>query len=242
MYGIISDIHSNLEALNSVLNKIRELGIRKIACLGDVVGYYADPDDCVESIINEAQIRIRGNHDKAVCGILDIEYFNDYAKKAIQWTRQVIREENKKRLINLEKGPRVVEDMFIASHGSPVDEDSYIFDRSFAEKNFEFIRHRFPDIFVCFFGHTHVPIVLDELGYLYGEQQVDLKRGTRYLINPGSVGQPRDGNYQASFGIFDEESLQYTNVRVRYDVTQTKEKVYRVGLPRFLADRLVSGR
>ncbi len=239
--AIVSDIHSNWEALQAVLTKIDELGIGRIHCLGDVVGYGADPNRCTEAVFERARPVIRGNHDKAAAGLMDVDYFNDMARQAVFWTRTALAEDNLRRIRELEGGP-LPEGKLLLCHGSPQDEDQYIFQRSIARASFELMHERFPEQRICLFGHTHLPIVIEESGEAYyPEEPVRLDPGKSYLINPGSVGQPRDGVPLASFGVFDEDELSFTLLRLEYPIEEAQRKILDAGLPPMLARRLASG-
>ena len=249
MFAVISDIHSNIEALTAVLSEIDSMGIQDIISLGDVVGYNADPDSCVEQVGSRVQLAIRGNHDKAVGGTSDLANFNDVAKRAVLWTRESMQPVNRDRLAGIEAGPRVFGRCFVLCHGSLLDEDQYIFHYGTAEKNFIYMKNRFPKVSVCFFGHTHVPLILNDAGMVLNKRQkartvceIPLCSSNRYLINPGSVGQPRDGVPLSAFGVFDEQRFRYVQYRVPYDMSLTKKKIVQAGLPFFLADRLDKGR
>ncbi len=242
IYGIISDIHSNFDAFRVVYNRLSALNVDKVICLGDIVGYNAEPDKCVERVFKIADYIVRGNHDKAVAGLIDIAYFNDVARDAVLWTRKNISSSNLERLKSIEKGPLLIENKYVICHGSPVDEDRYIFTERLVREAFDYLDKHFPDARVCFFGHTHVPLVYEEgTGVLGPGSTFVLREDKRYLINPGSVGQPRDGINKSAFGVFDDTTLTFTLFRIDYPIEKTKEKVINAGLPPVLASRLDSG-
>ena len=242
-YAIISDIHSNVEALEAVLKKIRQVKADKIYCLGDVVGYNADPGSCLERIRDVADKVIRGNHDKAVCGIMDITYFNSYAADAVRWTTAALGEEDVKYLTELPEGPSDTGEGILICHGAPQDEDLYLVTSDSIDEGFSFLEKEFSGIHICFFGHTHVPLAIDnEKNMLNTEGAVYLEKDKVYLINPGSVGQPRDGDSQAAFGIYDDQDSIFTFYRVPYAVEETQEKIISAGLPPVLAQRLALGK
>lgn len=236
-YAIISDIHSNLEALCSVLDVIDSEGVERIICLGDIVGYGADPNRCVE-IIKERNIpSVLGNHDAVACGIYEPMLFNDMATHAALWTRNELHPEN--RLFLSELPEKLTIDSFLAVHGAISDPDKYILSAYDARPEFSIMGEKT----VCFFGHTHVAVT-----YFYANNRVDtfspsfiaVERGAKYLINPGSVGQPRDRDPRASFVIYDDEgTVEYR--RVEYDIKTTQEKILKTGLDRKLAERLSYG-
>jgi len=246
--AIISDIHSNKEALDSVLEAIAGFSVDAIYCLGDIVGYGADPDECTREVFARCRAIVRGNHDKAVVGLIDLEWFNQTAREAALWNRRNAREETLSALRSLPKGPVELDGGVVICHGTPVDEDEYMLSSAAVEESFRWIDDRGRRARCCFHGHSHLPVVIERPA---GRQQVRVHRETAeirlkpestYLINPGSVGQPRDGNPLASFGIFDSESLVYKNLRVAYAVKQTQRKILEAGLPDELAFRLAEGR
>ena len=242
LYGIISDIHSNFDAFRVVYNKLSALNVDKIICLGDIVGYNAEPDRCVDKVFKIADYIVRGNHDKAVAGLTDIGYFNEMAREAILWTRENISKSNLERLKGIKKGPLLIEKKYVVCHGSPMDEDTYIFTERLVSEAFDYLEVHFPQTNICFFGHTHVPLVYEkETGVLGPGSTFVLKENGKYLINPGSVGQPRDGVNKSSFGVFDDTTLTFTLFRIDYPIGKTKEKIIDAGLPPMLASRLDSG-
>jgi len=189
-------------------------------------------------------VGIRGNHDKVCSGIEDGAMFNRIALEAAMWTRRKLTRVNLKWLKALPQGPRVVDDAFTISHGTPVDEDAYIFGEIEALNVF-----RHTDYSVCFFGHSHFPVIfglstdaITTILTIGTSFRFKLKPGVRYLINPGSIGQPRDGNPLASFALYDSSSRTVTIHRIAYRVAETQDKILKAGLPRPLADRLALGR
>jgi len=247
--AIISDIHANKEALDAVLARIDEAGISSVACLGDVVGYGPDPDACVAAVRARTEDVIRGNHDKAAAGLIDLQWFNPVARSAALWTRSTVRPETLEQIRRLPEGPRVLsaDARVLLCHGTPHDEDAYLLDAGSVQESFRTLDSRYPGVRFCLLGHTHVPIVVRRAAggrpeVIRGREEVGLERGATYLINPGSVGQPRDGIALASFGILDTDSMTYRNVRLRYDVRETRQKILDAGLPASLAHRLGEGR
>lgn len=246
-YLILSDIHSNLEAYESCLEAARGL-YDQMLCLGDLVGYGPDPNAIVEAVYDEASTIIRGNHDKACSGITNAEDFNPLARMATHWTREQLTVENLARLRDLPEGPVTV-DGFELVHGSPRDEDEYIIESLDALVAFDEVSSS-----VVFFGHTHV-----QGGFLTGANgglepilaessedgcvlTLSLEGRSRYLINPGSVGQPRDRDWRASFAIADSTKREVKYYRVGYDLPATQEKMQKAGLPEPLIIRLQFGR
>lgn len=236
-YAIISDIHSNLEAFRSVLGEIDGSDVDSIICLGDIVGYGADPNECLE-IIKIRNIRsLIGNHDKAACGLTEPAGFNPAAKEAALWTRGKLTGENKKYLRSLPE-----EDVvggFMIVHGAPSDPDKYILSSHDAAPEFRHLKNRS----LCFFGHTHVSVVYslsDGIVSASRERACSIRDGTSYLVNPGSVGQPRDRDPRASFVIYDDRG-QAEFRRVEYPVETARKKIIDSGLDRFLGERLTAG-
>jgi len=247
--AIISDIHANLEGLSAVLAEIDSRGIDTVVCLGDLVGYGADPDACVSAVMPRCAQVVRGNHDKAVAGILDVEWFNPAARAAALWTREAVRPETLEVIRGLQQGPCVLaqDESVLLCHGTPFDEDVYLLDDGSILETYEALDAQFPAARVCFNGHTHVPLVVSRRGdgrpqALRKPQEVELDANSVYLINPGSVGQPRDGIALASFGILDTGRMVYTNVRTPFEVQETQRKILQAGLPQSLARRLAEGR
>lgn len=246
-YLILSDIHSNLEAYESCLGAARGL-YDEMLCLGDLVGYGPDPNAIVEAAHERASTIIRGNHDKACSGITGAEDFNPLARMATQWTREQLTAENLARLRNLPEGPIMV-DGFELVHGSPRDEDEYIVESFDAMPAFDEASSS-----VVFFGHTHVQggfvtAANGTLEPIFAESSKDgcvltlaLEGRSRYLINPGSVGQPRDRDWRAAFAIADSDKREVKYYRIPYDLPTTQEKMKKAGLPEPLIIRLQFGR
>lgn len=237
-YAIISDIHSNLEALESVLNEIKN--VEKIICLGDIVGYGANPNECCEIIKNLNCISIVGNHDLASIEEYDIRDFNPYAKAAILWTRNHLKEENKIFLRNLKE--KIIFKNLTLIHGSLVNPSFYILDTSSARESFSLQETK-----ICFIGHTHTAECYIKSGNfleqidLFSGGIIEIKENFQYIINCGSVGQPRDRNYKASFGIYDEDNETIEIKRIHYPLEIAYKKIINAHLPKILADRLAIG-
>ncbi len=237
-YAIISDIHSNLEALKSVLQEIDRLGVDRTMCLGDIVGYGANPNECVD-IIKERKIEsIMGNHDVVACGKREPFDFNPIAKEAALWTRAALTTENREFLSKLPEMREI--DCFLIVHGAISDPDLYIFSAYDALSEFKLMKRWN----ICFFGHTHVRTYYVFLGgevrYL-SEYEFKIEPEAKYLINPGSVGQPRDKDPRSSFLIYDSEESVVRFIRQEYDIGSAKKKIIKSGLDRRLADRLSLG-
>jgi predicted phosphodiesterase len=242
-YAVITDIHSNLEALEAVLARIKKVKADKILCLGDIVGYNADPAACLERTRGISDVVVRGNHDKAVSGTMGIEYFNSYAAEAVRWTASHLGNDDLTYLRDLPQGPLGFSEDIVLCHGSPQDEDFYLITEESIEEAFRFLSYSTEAGRICFFGHTHQPLAIDnESNMLNTEGAVYLERDRSYLINPGSVGQPRDGDQRAAFGVYDDEDSVFTFFRVSYAVGETQQKILAAGLAPVLAQRLSLGK
>jgi len=239
-YGIISDIHANLPALEAVLEGLRE--VDRVVCLGDIVGYGADPNQCCDTVRDLGCPALKGNHDAGVTGELDFSWFNSIAAEALAWTRRALTARN---LDFLERLPLQREqDGFLMVHGSPVDPWEYIYDAWGAERAFSAMQQG-----LCFFGHTHLAtaFVADQDGHPV--EQVALPEGgclelrpdRRYLINPGGVGQPRDGNPKASYLIYDSETRLVEWFRVDYPIAEEQRRMREAGIHECLVERLGVG-
>ncbi|MEK7773190.1 MAG: metallophosphoesterase family protein [Deltaproteobacteria bacterium] len=242
-YAVISDIHSNLEALKAFLNETLSLGIDKTVCLGDIVGYNASPNECIELVKRHKFICIMGNHDSRAAGLEEPFDFNFHAAAAVYWTRQVITEDNREFLKIL---PRklTVNNSFLAVHGWINDTDQYIIGANSAMENFKLLKGLKDSMNLCFFGHTHVPITYAETDGTVvsnAEDTFKIKKKANYLINPGGLGQPRDRDPRAAFLIYDTKKSEVSFRRVEYDVQTTAEKIIAAGLPERLAERLKLG-
>jgi predicted phosphodiesterase len=249
-YLIISDIHSNMEALGAVMLETMSMDIDKYVILGDIVGYCANPNEAVERVMkmNPAVI-IRGNHDKFVSGLSDGRDFNYIAREADLWTRENLSPQNIDFIKRLPKGPVKVDGLFEIVHGSHYDEDEYILGVN--EALFEFYKSEWK---MAFFGHTHVQIIWTyveskkEVKSRFpnvrenGKSEYKLEEDKRYLINPGSVGQPRDMDPRLAFAIFDSDSAIITFFRINYNIKSVQDKIIRAGLDDFLAERLAVGK
>lgn len=245
-YLVISDIHANLEAYDTVMTAAGPLNYQEVLVLGDLVGYGADPNGICERIRALApRALIRGNHDKVGSGIESPEGFNAVARNAIRWTYDTLTAENRDWLAALPAGPVVVDELIEICHGTPFDEDTYIFDDLDALRAMHSTRRP-----LCLFGHTHVQVghylSRDKFGLLTGDEQrpltLSLENGNAYLVNPGSVGQPRDGDPRAGFALVDTERKEVTIHRVEYPVAKAQARILEEGLPEVLAHRLALGR
>lgn len=239
-YAIISDIHANLEALKAVLEDIKKRDIDHIVCLGDVVGYNANPNECCELLRKEDIPTILGNHDAVACGIEEPWGFNPVALTAAIWTREELSEENHEWLRNLPDVQKV--NGFLAVHGSPTNRNSYLFSWEDILPHVPYVEER--DCSLCFFGHTHSPGIFSADGIydVDDNSKFELGNGKVFFVNPGSVGQPRDGDPRASYGILDSETHEYELVRLSYPIKEAADRINDEGLPPMLAERLFMGR
>jgi predicted phosphodiesterase len=246
-YLVLSDIHSNLEALDAVLRVSAAQRYDAVLVLGDLVGYGADPNAVVDRVrgLDPAAI-VRGNHDKVAAGLDDAEDFNPMAKSAAHWTRESLTPETFEYLRDLPTGPQIVDDLIEICHGSPLDEDLYVVADVDAARSIAVARAP-----VCLFGHTHVAVSarMDNQRRLeidapqgHPEFPTAIDAASKYLINPGSVGQPRDGDSRAAYAIADLDRKVVTLYRVAYPIEAAQKKILDAGLPPMLAYRLGMGR
>ena len=240
--AVISDIHANIEAFQAVFHDL-EHRTDSILNLGDLVGYNASPNECVEMARDIGMHSIQGNHDQAACNLDIAESFNIYARKAILWTRNALSEDNIRFLNGLSKSSNLT--CGLACHGSPESTSSYIELHFQARATLKMMKKGFwGKTNVCFFGHTHCQGIFSQKGpQAPGKDGLfTLEEGELFFVNPGSVGQPRDGNARAAFAIYDTERRTVELIRVDYDKKTTAEKISQAGLPMFLAERLMMGR
>jgi diadenosine tetraphosphatase ApaH/serine/threonine PP2A family protein phosphatase len=240
MYAVLSDVHSNVEALEAVLEDIGRRGIREILFLGDAVGYGPDPDVCVALLQEQCGLLLAGNHDWGACGLTDISNFNENARAAILWTRGVLRAEHLAMLGALPVRVELREKNVTLVHSTPWETEKwhYLLYLGDADLNF---RHF--DTGVCFIGHSHSPVIIEQnaSGRITSKkEEASLSTGSRFIINVGSVGQPRDGDPRACYALVVDGRVEF--VRVPYRVERTQEKMARAGLPLFLRERLAAGR
>ena len=244
-YLIVSDLHANREALDALLAETAGRYDSAICC-GDLVGYGADPNHVTDWVRANCSIVVRGNHDRASTGLDDLEWFNPVARAAAIWTLETLSAENADYIRGLPQGPVLV-DGFQVVHGSPFDEDEYVIAAPEAGEAFGYMESR-----VAFFGHTHV-----QGGFVWNQSRVETIPRTEagaatqtiaidpecaYLINPGSVGQPRDGDPRAAYALYDSDGQTVTYHRVQYNVAGAQKRIRQSGLPPILADRLAVGR
>jgi predicted phosphodiesterase len=245
-YLVISDIHANLEALEAVLATSARTQCDRVLLLGDLVGYGADPNAVIDRVrAIPGIVIIRGNHDKVAAGVESMEGFNHMARLAIAWTSAALTDDNRDFLAALPEGPVDIDEHVEICHGTPFDEDVYVFDDLDALRSIRTSKRP-----VCLYGHTHVPAAFqlqgDEL-QLIGPPRGDkfrlaLQDDGCYLVNCGSVGQPRDGDPRAACGVLDTDARSLTIMRTEYDLVGAQSKILAAGLPEILAQRLGMGR
>jgi len=240
-YLVISDIHGNRQALNAVLSDASRQGFDATLCLGDLVGYGADPGPVLDTVagLHPAAI-VRGNHDKVCCGLEPATLFNEAARRSVEWTARALTPAQIQALRDLPEGPVRVTDGLQIAHGAPFDEDYYVFDETDAARAMAAMGER-----ICLVGHTHVPALFTERGQPDREADrpdlVRLPANGRVLLNVGAVGQPRDGDPRAAYGIIDLPEGLVMMRRVSYDVAGAQEAIREAGLPAWLAQRLERG-
>ncbi len=229
--AIISDIHSNYEALSTADLIIKKSNIDKIICLGDIVGYGADPTKCVDYVRQNAAIVIQGNHDAAINNPIMILSFSARAAAGIRWTLSRLSPQNIEYLGSLPLTAIAYDCTFVHSDPQKPDEWRYIHRANQLKECFAAFSTS-----LCFFGHTHFPIIYNEQG-----EVLKITKVGKYMLNPGSIGQPRDGNPDLSFGILDTDEWSFEIVRSQYDIQATANKILQTELPSSLAHRLYIG-
>jgi len=245
-YLVISDMHGNWAALRTVLRKVRRKRFDAILVLGDLVGYGAAPNQVVEAIrgLTGRVVTVRGNHDKVVSGVDSGDTFNEAALIAARWTSEHLTHQNLQMVHDLPQGPVPVDEGLSICHGAPIDEDKYLFSDRDAATVFRGWHEP-----VTFFGHTHVTSLFSfdprrreiDVRALSGEGTLDLEDGVQYLLNPGSIGQPRDRDPRASYMIYDAVRRRVRWFRLEYPVEETQQRILEAGLPVMLANRLAAG-
>jgi predicted phosphodiesterase len=241
-YAIISDIHGNFEALQAVMADIDKRSVDEIVCLGDIVGYYPDPEKCIELVRNNVKFCVAGNHDYAAINRIDIQTFTYYAFVAMEWTRNNISRNSCDYLASL---PLSIEhDIFFLTHSSPSSSHDWIYVFPDSEEAvfeaFNSLVHR-----LNFIGHTHWPSIMiqeEDKIVLCSEHLVKLDEDNFYLVNVGSVGQPRDFDSRSCYAIYDSDRADISLIRVPYDFSVTQKKIVEHNLPAFLAERLEKGK
>jgi len=248
--GLVSDIHSNWEALKVVLDRLEEEKVDKLFCSGDIIGYGPDPNKCVNALLNQSVIGVKGNHDAGLVGKLGLDFFNEFGYQAIKWTEREVTDRNRKFLEELPVTQFFPDESISLVHGSGVSPlTHYIFREIDA---FRSLQATDEDFFVQIYGHTHLPAIYEiegdnVVGYRVTKpDEFIFDDNKTYLVNPGSVGQPRDRNWKTSFAILiyndngTPEKVRF--FREEYPVEKTRQKIIDEGLPKELGDRLLEGR
>ena len=236
-FAVFSDIHANLEALETAVSFAEGRGIQRFVVLGDTIGYGADPNDCFEWVLNHASVNLFGNHERALIEPELKNKFTPLALEAIEWTGKILKPKFIEKIpdlsyIHLEEG-------ITFTHGSPNDPEAFHYLMSFEDaiNSFQVLQTE-----ICFVGHTHIPgcICEQKQSAEYLKPGIfTLETNERFILNPGSVGQPRDLDPRLSFGIYDPEARTFEIVRLEYDNRKAAEKIRKAGLPSYLADRLL---
>ena len=237
--AVMADVHSNLEALEAVLKDIEKREAADIIFLGDAVGYGPDPNKCIDVLRDACRVLIAGNHDRAATCQADIEYFNEYAKAAVLWTREELSEENKGFIEALPLTAEMKDDGVLLVHSTPKEPEAwhYLLTLWDAEINFNYFDQR-----ICMLGHSHQPFVIERLPsdeMVIQSKEISLGSSARYILNAGSVGQPRDRDPRACYMMIDGEKVEF--VRIAYDIEKTQKKMHDSGLPLPLIERLARG-
>ena len=247
-YLVLTDIHANLEALDTCLADASARGYERTLVLGDIVGYGPDPNVVIDRVQALGPVEIvRGNHDKVACGIEQPEGFNVVAKSAALWTLDLLTPDHRDWLAALPEGPILVDPVIEICHGSPFDEDAYIFDELDVNRALRLSQRP-----LCLFGHTHNPSAFEQAPRVdtpnaialnhASEMEIVLRDGHKYLLNPGAVGQPRDADPRAAYAIVDTDRRHVKLFRLEYPLEETQAKILKAGLPEVLAQRLGLGR
>lgn len=223
--GILSDIHSNLEALDVIFKRFDAEKAERVYCLGDIVGYGANPNECIDRIRSSCHLTVIGNHDDVLTGRTGIQFFNSYARAALEWTGRILTDANQEFLNGLPYTAQA--DSVYLVHSTPADPPAwnYILREDDAERDFDAL----PNGATAFIGHSHIPARFDD------------EKAHKAIINVGSVGQPRDRDPRASAGLFDTESGTFEWIRESYAIQEAARKIRQANLPEFLAARLFIG-
>lgn len=243
-YAILSDIHSNYEALKEVLKYIEKNNISNIIICGDIIGYGPQPIECIDAVMSlgEKARVVLGNHDAVIVGKMDLKWFNDYARKSIELTQNYIKRDHLVWFTNIQE--KIVTKDFLIVHGSP----KYPL-KEYLLSEMQYLDNlKETDNKVVFLGHTHIPMYfyIDDNEKPVGDfikpfAKVKINPQRKFFINPGSVGQPRDGNSMASFGVFDDEKMIFELIRLNYDIKKVQKLMDEMGMPQLLIERLDMG-
>ncbi|MCX8031505.1 MAG: metallophosphatase family protein [Thermodesulfovibrionales bacterium] len=240
VYAIISDVHSNLEALQAVLEDLKKRAIKELYFLGDAVGYGPDPDECLKILESECLVQIAGNHDKAVLGEISTKNFNLYARKAIEWTQEKINSQSLSLLKKYNLYQSISSKDIFLVHATPKNPDHWTYLQTLAEadENFNCFNQK-----ICFIGHTHRPFIVEKKPstelVVYNKNIIELSEGSRYIVNVGSIGQPRDGDPRACYCIYNDGIIEFH--RIAYEIKITQKKMLDYSLPDYLIERLSYG-
>lgn len=240
-YGFFSDVHANLEALKACIIDFRAEKLDKVFFIGDAVGYGPYPDECVKLINDIAEIKLMGNHDYAALGLMETDFFNQYAAESMGWTKSSISRKTIEIMSDFEL--LYVMDNMLLVHSSPREPElwHYILDMDDATESFDYFKEK-----ICLLGHTHRPYIVykENTGETLLSKQAEeiVADGRRYLVNIGSVGQPRDGDPRSCYLIFDTEAGSIKHKRVSYNIKATQKDMAKIGLPEYLIERLAVGR
>ena len=240
-YGFFSDVHANLEALKACIIDFRAEKLDKVFFIGDAVGYGPYPDECVKLINDIAEIKLMGNHDYAALGLMETDFFNQYAAESMGWTKNSISRKTIEIMSDFEL--QYVMDEMLLVHSSPREPElwHYILDMDDAAESFDYFKEK-----ICLLGHTHRPYIVyrEKTGETILSKQAEeiIADDRRYLVNIGSVGQPRDGDPRSCYLIFDSDVKSIKHKRVSYNIKATQKDMAKIGLPEYLIERLAVGR
>jgi predicted phosphodiesterase len=241
--GIISDLHANFEALKVVYEWFGKEQIDHVVCLGDIIGYNANPSEVTYLTSTRTKFSLKGNHERYVLG-MEAKGVKEEKLEVIRWTREQLTPQYVEWLGTL-PDQHLYEDRMLLVHGSPRDPDEYLLNNDAISKSFKYLKDNYPGIQLCFFGHSHFPMIIGNNkveSNFHETKTIPLVRDKTYMINPGSVGQPRDRCAKTSFGVIDLKKWTFTLVRLDYDHEATAQKIRDAGLDASLALRLSRGR
>ena len=239
-YGIFSDVHANLEALEAVLDAYKKEAIDEFICGGDIVGYGANPRECITKVKAVAKVTVAGNHDWASVDLFPTTYFNPLAAQAVSWTKQNLDTADEKYLKCLHLIFKNADLTLVHGTLQETEDFNYMMDGYAASRTFELLKTD-----ICFVGHSHLPgffIQDKDKRISYQEKDtLEIEKGKRYIVNVGSIGQPRDNNPDAAYCIYDMDKKKMQIKRIKYDTETARKKIISAGLPKPLGDRLLSG-
>lgn len=239
--AIYSDVHSNIEAFQAVINDIDRQNVDQKLFLGDIVGYGPNPNECIELLKENSDVVLGGNHDWAAVGLTDDSYFNEYARESMKWTINTLTDENKEYLKALP--PDAVLDNFQIAHSTPLEPEEwhYIMSVQDAQENYPVLEKD-----ICFIGHSHQPVIIEFMDGInilpIKDMYKQIDKNRKYIINVGSVGQPRDSNPDACYLIYEMDTGNIQYRRVEYNVKRVQKRMTRFKLPKYLIERIAVGR